>query len=90
MFDQNPSDLKVFLDVGKIVLWCGALAAIYRVGAPIAKVVWNVYEDFKLQRAEHRMLMDDLWERHPEKKDDFYIAVGESRTLRSYFKKRHA
>jgi hypothetical protein len=59
----------------------GVAAGLFRV----ARVLYLIYTELQIFRGEHRMLMDDLWERHPDKKDDFYIAMGQEQRRKAFF-----
>lgn len=77
----NP-DTKLIIDVGKILAYIALAYGLYRVAKPI----YLLYDAVRVVVAEHRMLMQDLWARHPEKRDDFYTAVSESRVVKAMSK----
>lgn len=60
-------DITVVLELGKIAAYFAVAASVFKV----AQVLLKYYDAWQVHMAEHRMVVEDLWERRPELRETF-------------------
>lgn len=65
-------DLKIIIDVAKLVAWGGITYSCLKMAIQLHQFYWAFYALL----IEHRLLAADLWERKPEKQQEFDIILN--------------
>lgn len=65
-------DLTFVINIAKVTAWAGCGFALWR----LAKELHRIYQLIYAFLMEHRMVTADLWERRPDKEEEYKIMLA--------------